>query len=47
MPISKVEKNNIQKYKSNCQHDCIRTDGIITCSKCDMKAILYITQLEK
>lgn len=47
MSISKVEKKNIPKYKSKCQHDYIRTNGIITCSKCDIKAILYLTLLEK
>lgn len=28
-----------------CKHNYIRTDGIITCSNCDMKALLYLTPL--
>ena len=33
--------------KTKCKHEYIRNNGIITCSKCDMKAILYLTSLKK
>lgn len=47
-----MDKSKVEiKYKTNtkikCNHDYIKNKGIITCSKCDIKAILYLTPLKK
>lgn len=38
-----MPKSKPNTYNVKCVHDYIRTDGIITCSKCDLKAISYLT----
>jgi hypothetical protein len=37
--------NNNNKNTLPCIHDYIKNDGIITCNKCDTKAISYLTPL--
>jgi hypothetical protein len=55
MPIKKKSKNNKEEVKKSqpmkktrtvCQHEYIRTDGIITCAKCPILAIQYLTPLK-
>ena len=54
MPIKKVNKQinkqinkQVKKEYKNCVHNYIKTEGIISCSKCDKKAILYLSRLIK
>jgi hypothetical protein len=38
-----MKPNHSKKiYVPICVHELINTDGIITCSKCNTKAILYL-----
>lgn len=37
---------NIKKNNPTCLHEYIKNEGIITCSKCDLKAISYLTPLK-
>ena len=41
--LPKPKKVYTPKFTPKCTHNYIQTNGIITCSKCDMKAILYLT----
>lgn len=40
------KKDKEQKVRTGCKHEYIRTDGIITCSHCPMRAIQYLTPLK-
>lgn len=42
-----IKKNNPTTYKLTCLHEYIKNEGIITCSKCDLKAISYLTPINK
>ena len=55
MPRRRKNKNNQdekknpqqkEKVSTGCQHEYIRTDGIITCAKCPIRAIQYLTPLK-
>jgi hypothetical protein len=41
--------NEIKKtlYFPTCVHNSIKKDGIVTCTKCNMKAIFFLTPLKK
>ena len=46
MPRKQFKKPKKEIIPS-CIHDYIKTDGITTCSKCELKAILYLMSLKK
>ncbi len=45
--IKRVEKKTVVTVPPRCVHKYIKTDGITTCSQCNMKSILYLTPLKK
>ena len=46
MPRKQVNKSK-KVYTPTCVHTCVKTDGVIKCVQCDMKAILYLTPQPK
>jgi len=48
MPHTQPIHNMISIKKTNkCDHDYNKKDGIISCSKCSSRAIMYLLPLKK
>lgn len=39
------KKNKHASTSTHCKHRYIKTDGVITCFTCDLRAILYLKPL--
>ena len=46
MPRKQLKKQIKKEYKQ-CDHDYTKIEGLIICSKCNKKAILYLSPLKK
>jgi len=40
----KEKRKEKRKVRTGCQHEYIRTEGIITCAHCPMRAIQYLSR---
>ena len=42
-----MPRKQIKKEYKQCDHDYTKIEGLIICSKCNKKAILYLSPLKK
>jgi len=40
----KEKRKEKRKVRTGCQHEYIRTEGIISCAHCPMRAIQYLSR---
>ena len=48
LPIQNIlNTSDDKKTNKKCNHDFIRKEGIISCSKCSLRSIMYLLPLKK